>query len=124
MQKYIIIIDDSQTIRTTVEFAVKKLGYPIKEAEDGEEALMKIQSVMDNGDDIAMVICDINMPRMDGLTFVEEFRKKDRFSPIIVLTTETDNSKIQRARESGISGWVVKPFQPEEFFKIVEKHLK
>ncbi len=123
-QKYILIIDDSPTIRISVEFAVKNLGHPTEQAENGKDALEKVQAIKDAGDDILLCVCDINMPEMDGIRFIREFRKIDKFTPVIVLTTESEEEKIQEGKEAGASGWIVKPFQPADLVGVVERFIK
>ena len=124
MQKYIMVIDDSPTIRISVEFAIKKLGYPIQQAENGRDALEKVQGIKSKGDDVALCVCDVNMPEMDGITFIQEFRKGDKFTPIVILTTESEDEKIRQGRDAGASGWIVKPFQPAELVGIVERFIR
>jgi two-component system chemotaxis response regulator CheY len=121
---YITVIDDSPTIRTSVEYAVKKLGYPIMQAENGADALEKINTAVSKGDEIALCVVDVNMPVMDGITFVKEFRKIDRFTPLIILTTESEEGKIREGKEAGASGWIVKPFQPEGLIEVVNKLIR
>ncbi len=122
--KYIMVIDDSPTIRTSVEYAIKDLGHNIKQAENGADALNKVKGLMDNGDDVAMCVVDINMPEMDGITFIKEFRKIDKFTPLLVLTTESEDGKIAEGKKAGASGWVVKPFQPEDLVSAVTSLIK
>ncbi|HDP80843.1 MAG TPA: response regulator [Spirochaetes bacterium] len=122
--KSILIIDDSPTIRTSVEYTLKKLGYPIIQAENGSDALKKFNDLKAASGDLALCICDINMPVMDGLTFIKEFRKTDKFTPVLVLTTESEDDKIKAGKEAGASGWIIKPFQPTELLAIVEKFLR
>ena len=124
MSKYIMIIDDSPTIRISVDFAIKNLGFTLMQAENGMDALTKIKSIKEKGDDIAMGISDINMPQMDGIAFIREFRKTDKFTPVIVLTTESEDNKIKEGKEAGASGWIVKPFQPTDLINVVKKFLK
>ena len=124
MNKYIVVIDDSPTVRTSVEFAIKELGYPIEHAENGVDALQKVKAIKDKGEDTALLICDINMPQMDGITFIKEFRKNDKFTPIVVLTTESEDEKIKEGKEAGAAGWIVKPFQPADLVSIIERFLK
>jgi two-component system, chemotaxis family, chemotaxis protein CheY len=119
--KYIILIDDSPTIRTSSEYALKRLGYPIKHAENGADGLKKIQDIKNSGEDIALCITDVNMPIMDGITFVRELRKNDKFTPVLMLTTESDKKIIQSGKEAGASGWLVKPFQSEQLSDLVKK---
>ena len=122
--KYLMTIDDSITIRKSVEFALKDLGYKIEQAENGSEALQKIGDLKKGGDDVALCIVDVNMPVMDGITFVKEFRKSDKFTPILMLTTESEEGKIASGKEAGASGWLVKPFQSEQLVNVVEKLVK
>lgn len=122
--KYLITIDDSITIRKSVEFALKDLGYDVEQAENGSEALEKIGSLKKDGKDCALAIVDVNMPVMDGITFVKEFRKTDKFTPILILTTESEESKIKSGKEAGASGWLVKPFQSDQLVNVVEKLVR
>ena len=122
--KYIMVIDDSVTIRTSIEFAIKSLGWTIKQAENGADALAKIKELKDGGDNLALCITDVNMPIMDGISFVKEFRKSDKFCPILMLTTESDNSKIQEGKEAGASGWLIKPFKSEQLVNVIKKLAK
>lgn len=124
MDKYILIIDDSPTIRISVEFAIKDLGYMLQQAENGIDALEKVKEINDKGGEISLCITDINMPQMDGITFINEFRKENKFTPIIVLTTETEDNKIQEGKSAGASGWIVKPFQPVDLLNVVNRFLK
>ena len=122
--KHIMVIDDSVTIRTSIEFSLKSMGWPIKHAENGMDALTKIKELKEKGESIVLCITDVNMPLMDGITFVKEFRKTDKFCPILMLTTESDESKIQEGREAGASGWLIKPFKSEQLTGVVKKLIK
>ena len=122
--KWIMVIDDSLTIRTSVEFVIKDLGYSIKQADNGADALDKIKDIKENGDEIAMCIVDVNMPVMDGITFVKEFRKIDKFTPVLVLTTESEDTRIQEGKSAGASGWLVKPFRQEDLLGVVKKIIR
>ncbi len=124
MSKHILIIDDSPTIRISVEFAIKGLGFPTVQCENGADALEKYKALKAKGDDVALCMCDINMPQMDGITFIKEFRKLDKFTPIVVLTTESEEDKIQEGKQAGASGWIVKPFQPSDLVGVVERFVK
>ncbi len=121
---YIAVIDDSPTIRTSVEYTVKTLGYPIMHAENGADALEKISRTVSRGDEIALCVVDVNMPVMDGITFVREFRKIDRFTPLIILTTESEEDKIREGQRAGASGWIVKPFKPEGLIDVVNRLIR
>ena len=122
--KYIMTIDDSLTIRTSVDFALKGLGHAVKQAENGADALEKINELKSNGDDVSLCIVDVNMPIMDGITFVKEFRKLDKFTPVLVLTTESEGSKNQEGKQAGASGWLVKPFKSDELIGVVQKLIR
>jgi len=122
--KYIMIIDDSPTIRISVEFAVKSLGYNTKQAGNGKEGLLAIEALKAEGNEIALCIVDINMPEMDGITFIKEFKKVDSFTPVIILTTESEKSKIEEGKQAGASGWMIKPFQTDELLATVKKLIR
>jgi two-component system chemotaxis response regulator CheY len=122
--KYIAIIDDSQTIRMAVEFAVKSFGLAVMQAGNGISALGKIAEIKSKGNDVVLCVTDINMPQMDGITFIKEFRKTDKFTPILVLTTDAENEKIKQGKDAGASAWIIKPFTPAEFTDIVKKLIK
>ena len=121
---YILIIDDSPTIRASIEFAVKSYGLPIEQAENGVEALEKVNKILEKGDDIIITIVDINMPQMNGIEFIKNFRKICQTTPVIVLTTEVEDSKIQEGKEAGASGWLVKPFNVEELDITIKRFIK
>ncbi len=97
--KYILAVDDSPTIRTSVEYALKGLGHEVVHAENGRDALDKIGAMKTEGKEPALCIVDINMPIMDGITFVTEFRKNDRFTPVIILTTESSDGKVDEGEK-------------------------
>ncbi|HOO72508.1 MAG TPA: response regulator [Spirochaetota bacterium] len=124
MSNYIMVIDDSPTIRASVEISVKSLGIPVKQAENGIDALNKIKGIKDSGDDVALCVCDINMPQMDGISFIKEFRKTDKFTPVVVLTTESEESRIQEGKDAGAAGWLIKPFKPEQLLSVIERFIK
>jgi len=119
--KYLMIVDDSVTIRSTIKLVVKDLGYSIKEAENGRDALDRVGEIKNSGDDIAFCIVDVNMPVMDGIKFVAEFRKTDHYTPIIMLTTESQESLIEEAKKLGASAWIIKPFQPDKLIEVIKR---
>lgn len=119
--KKIVLVDDSDVILDIVSQALKMYGYEdILRAKDGQEGL---QVIKQNQGNIALCIFDVNMPKMDGISLVKEVRKFDSTTPIIMLTTETDKSKIITAKEYGATGWIVKPFEAEKFIKVVEMYV-
>ena len=121
MGKTILIVDDSASMRQLISFTVKDAGYEIVSAANGGEALAKIAGVK-----IDMVITDLNMPEMDGITLIRQLRalQEFRFVPIIMLTTEAQDAKRQDGRTAGASGWIVKPFSPEKLLEVVRKFVK
>lgn len=120
MSKTILTVDDSASIRQMVKFTLTKEGYAVVEASDGKDALAKIA-----GRKIDMVVTDLNMPNMDGITLIKELRAKPefRFIPIIMLTTESQDSKKSEGKAAGATGWIVKPFQPEQLVSVTKKVL-
>ena len=124
MEKYIMIIDDSPTIRVSVEMALKGERVTVKQAENGMDALSKIEEIKNEGSEIALCISDINMPVMNGLEFLSEFRKQDKFTPVVMLTTEKEQETILQGKQLGASGWIVKPFRPEDLLNVVKRFVK
>ncbi|MDG5469906.1 response regulator [Deltaproteobacteria bacterium IMCC39524] len=120
MAKCILIVDDSETVRQVLKLALGNAGYQVVEAEDGFDALTKL-----SGAQIDMLITDLNMPNMDGLELIKKVREegKHRFTPIVMLTTESSEEKKKAGREAGASGWIVKPFKPEQLLKVVKMVL-
>ena len=118
MTKTIMIVDDSVSLRQVVSIALKGAGYEVIEACDGKDALGKL-----NGQKIHLIISDVNMPHMDGVTFVKEAKKlpQYQFVPIIMLTTENQEAKKNEGQAAGAKAWVVKPFQPPQMLAAVQK---
>jgi two-component system chemotaxis response regulator CheY len=122
MEKLILFVDDSPTMRSSVSFCLRNAGYRVAEATDGEDGLTKLESIRDEGDSVSLIITDINMPQMDGITFISKVKKTEfRFVPILVLSTEAEESMIEKGRAAGASGWLLKPFQPEQLLWAVKK---
>jgi two-component system chemotaxis response regulator CheY len=111
MSKKVLVVDDSATVRQQVGSALTQAGFTVIEAVDGVDGAACIEA----SPDLALVICDVNMPRMNGLEMVEAVRRQARPAtmPIIMLTTEGDPSLVARAKQAGAKGWIVKPFKPE-----------
>jgi len=120
MKKRIMIVDDSSSVRQLVSGTLSDGGYDVVEAVDGEDALAKFH---DNPTDL--VISDLNMPNMDGIELVKQLRALpgQRFLPIIMLTTESQDAKKQEGRAAGASGWLVKPFKAEQILSVVKMVL-
>lgn len=122
MEKHILFVDDSPTMRSSVSFCLRNAGYRVTEAVDGKDALQELQSMKDKGDFLSLIITDINMPQMDGITFISEVKETEfKFIPILVLTTEAEESMIKKGRDAGASGWLLKPFQAEQLLWAVKK---
>ncbi len=115
MERKILIVDDSRTVRASAEYVLTKAGYSVLLACTGVEALEILQS-SDISGKIGMIISDINMPEMDGITLIREVRKLSfyKFVPILVLTTESQEDKKMEGKQAGASGWLVKPFTQEQ----------
>ncbi|WP_323966134.1 response regulator [Aeromonas hydrophila] len=118
MAKTVLIVDDSATIRQVIGMTLKGAGYEVMEACDGKDALKKL-----DGKKINLIISDVNMPNMDGISFVKEAKKlaSYKFTPVIMLTTESQDSKKQEGQAAGAKAWVVKPFQPDQMLAAVAK---
>jgi two-component system chemotaxis response regulator CheY len=120
MPKVIMTADDSASVRQMVGFTLKQAGYHIVEAMDGRDALGKL-----NGAAVNMLLTDLNMPNMDGIELIRQVRAKPQFKfmPIIMLTTESQAAKKQEGKAAGATGWIVKPFKPEQLLGVVKKVL-
>ena len=120
MQKTVLVVDDSPTVRQQVSMALKQAGFATVHAVDGQRGL----AALDADRTIAMVICDVNMPVMGGLEMVEQVKSKPGYEklPILMLTTEGNASLVKRAKEAGAIGWVVKPFDAARLVQTV-RHL-
>ncbi|MCK5267603.1 MAG: response regulator [Spirochaetes bacterium] len=120
MGKMIMAVDDSASIRQMVSFTLKEAGYTTIEADDGSEALDKIKS-----NDIDMLITDLNMADVDGIELISKVRAmpKYKFVPIIMLTTESEEAKKMKGKAVGATGWIVKPFQPDQLLAVIKKLL-
>ncbi|NVL45098.1 response regulator, partial [Pseudomonas syringae pv. actinidiae] len=118
MAKSVLVVDDSSSVRQVVGIALKSAGYDVIEACDGKDALNKL-----TGQKVHLIISDVNMPNMDGITFVKEVKKlaSYKFTPIIMLTTESQESKKAEGQAAGAKAWVVKPFQPAQMLAAVSK---
>lgn len=120
MSKTILTVDDSASMRQMVKITLSGAGYQVVEAENGADGLSKAKASPAN-----MVVTDLNMPVMDGLTFIHELRKLPEYRgvPIIFLSTESDAGVKAQAKEAGATGWIVKPFQAEQLLAVVKKVL-
>jgi two-component system chemotaxis response regulator CheY len=113
-----MIVDDSSSMRQVVGIALKSAGYDVLEGCDGRDALTKL-----DGRKVHLIISDVNMPNMDGITFLKEVKKHAsyKFTPVIMLTTESQESKMNEGRAAGAKAWMVKPFKPAQILDAVSK---
>jgi len=118
MSKTILVVDDSASLRQVVSIALTRAGYDVLEAGDGVEALTRL-----DGRKINLIVSDVNMPRMDGITFVTQVKLNPRykFTPVIMLTTESGGDRMQQGKTAGAKAWIVKPFSPPVLLDAVSK---
>ena len=118
MSKTVLAVDDSKTMRDMVSFTLRNAGFAVTEAVDGKHALDQSKAAR-----FDLVITDVNMPNMDGITLVKNLRANPdyRGTPILILTTEKDERKKNAGREAGATGWLVKPFDPTKLLQVVKK---
>jgi len=121
MSKTALVVDDSPTMRQMVAFTLTNAGFKVVEAEDGKDAVNKVAA----GPKMDIVVTDLNMPKMDGISLIKELRKMAafKFTPILMLTTESAADKKQAGKDAGATGWIVKPFNPELMLKVIAKVL-
>ena len=119
--KRILAVDDSASMRQMVVFTLKKAGYEVVDAKDGVEALE-----IARGQSFDAVISDVNMPNMDGITLIRNLRTLPdyKFTPMLMLTTESGSDKKQEGRAAGATGWIVKPFNPEQLLAVIQKVIR
>jgi two-component system chemotaxis response regulator CheY len=120
MEKTILIVDDSRSIRQMVSFTLKDAGYNVVEAVDGHDALAKFDELP-----IHMMITDLHMPKLDGIDLIRMVRANPsyKYIPIVMLTTESQEEKKQEGKSAGATGWIVKPFKPEQLVAVLRKVL-
>jgi two-component system chemotaxis response regulator CheY len=120
MSSLILAVDDSASMRQMVNFTLKGAGYQVVQATDGVEALEYAR-----GNAVDLVLTDVNMPRMDGITLVRELRALAtyRYTPMLVLTTESSQEKKMQGKQAGATGWIVKPFNPDQLLATIARVL-
>lgn len=120
MAKTIMTVDDAQTMRKIIGFTLAEAGYQVVEAQDGAAALEALR-----GRTVDAVISDVNMPNMDGIELTRQLRTLPAYArtPIILLTTESDAEVKNRGRAAGATGWIVKPFKPDQLLAVMSKVL-
>lgn len=118
MAKTILVVDDSSSLRIAVKLALAREGYDVVEAEDGRAALGKL-----DGKKYHLVVCDVNMPNLDGFGFVQAMKQMPayKYVPVVMLTTETGADKKERGKAAGAKAWITKPFQPPQLLDVVSK---
>lgn len=118
MPKSILIVDDSSAVRQSISFILEQAGYECMQAVDGADGLAKA-----NTKSFDLVISDVNMPNMDGITLTKNLRQSalQKFTPILILTTESQADKMQEGKAAGATGWIVKPFDQEKLLAVVKK---
>ncbi|MCP4472823.1 MAG: response regulator [Gammaproteobacteria bacterium] len=118
MSKTILIVDDSSSVRTVVKAALMGAGYSVIEGVDGKDGISKL-----SGQKIHLIISDVNMPNMNGIEMVKEIKQMPdyKFTPICMLTTESEESKMAEGKAAGAKAWIVKPFQPPKLLDAVSK---
>ena len=121
MAKTILIVDDSSSLRTVVRLALNRAGYDVIEAGDGVAGLQ----ALDKAPKVHLIVCDVNMPNMDGITFVTHVKQhpRHRFVPVVMLTTEGEEDAKNRGRQAGAKAWMVKPFNPPQLLDAVSKRV-
>lgn len=121
MAKTIMVVDDSISIRQVVGIALRQAGYEVIEACDGNDALVRLGAL--GGKKVNLIISDVNMPNMDGITFVRELKTRPayKFTPVLMLTTESQEEKKEQGKAAGARAWMVKPFKPEALLAAVQK---
>ena len=119
MAKTVLVVDDSSTVRQQVSLALKQAGFDILEAADGAEGIAQVSG----NRAIDMVVCDVNMPNVNGLEMVERLKSRPEHKalPILMLTTEGQPSMIKRAKQAGAVGWIVKPFDPAKLVAAIRR---
>lgn len=119
MSATILTVDDSKSIRQMVSFTLQQAGYQVIEAEDGQDALKKLTP------SVKLVLSDLNMPNLDGIGLIKAIRANPstKFLPVVMLTTESQAGKKQEGKAAGATGWIVKPFNPDQLLAVVKKVL-
>lgn len=122
MNKTALIVDDSASIRQMLAFTLQQAGFAVLQGANGAEGLQQLQFPLNKGR-INLIITDLNMPQMDGISFIRALRAVDgfRFTPVLMLTTESQETKKQEGKAAGATGWIVKPFDPEKLLAVVKR---
>lgn len=118
MAKRILVVDDSAAVRQSVAYVLDQAGYEIVQAVDGADGLRKL-----DGSTFDLIVTDVNMPNMDGIELTRQVRTLEayKFTPVVVLTTESQQDKMTAGKEAGATGWIVKPFNSEKLLQVVKR---
>ena len=118
MAKHVLVVDDSSAVRQSVSFVLTQAGYSVAEAEDGVQAMDKLGDPKPD-----LIVTDVNMPNMDGIELVRKVRDQDetKYVPVVVLTTESQDSRMEEGKSAGATGWIVKPFDSDKLLNVVRK---
>ena len=119
--KRILVVDDSSSVREMLSFTLRKAGYEVMQGNDGQDGLQRSAAVKYD-----LVITDLNMPRLDGIQMITAMRRQPgySFTPILMLTTESQPEKKAAGRTAGATGWIVKPFNPDQLVSVVQKLIR
>ena len=122
MSSNILIVDDSVSVREIISIGLSSAGYSVISGSNGEDGL----DLLNKNNDIKLIITDLNMPVMDGITFLKEIRKIERYKylPVLILTTESQEQKKLEAKQAGATGWIIKPFVNEKLISVVKKVIR
>lgn len=126
MKKLIVSIDDSNVIKTNLEIVLEEGGFEMQHAPNGKAAQELVGSLREQGKEFSLVLCDVNMPQMNGMEFLEWFKSQEenKFIPVIMLTTEAEIEMMQKAKQMGATGWVIKPFDQEQLLDVIRKFIR
>jgi len=125
MGKKILVVDDSAVLRASVKFTLTAAGFEVIEAHHGKHALEILKQMTLANERPEMILSDVNMPVMDGITFIKQVKQtSSKYIPILVLTTESQESKKNEGKAAGASGWLVKPFKEDQLISVVRKFVR
>jgi two-component system chemotaxis response regulator CheY len=126
MGKLIFSVDDSNVIKTNLEAILNTAGFEHMHAFDGVQAQKLLKQLEEESRQVSLILCDINMPGMNGLELLKWIKGQDflRFVPVIMLTTESEIATMQQAKQLGAAGWIIKPFEEEQLLDIIRKFLR
>ena len=121
----IMIVDDSPTLRASAQFTLEAEGHSVIQADNGVSALSALESLSSaEADELRMIITDINMPEMDGITFIRKVKESPfKYVPVLVMTTESQDDMKTEGKNAGAAGWLVKPFKPEQLNSVVQRFV-